>query len=70
MCRYEVFVKRLELSEEPAAKEFLRATNAQMLNGGVGWRMLRGCFEVLLHSMLRAGRTALNVTFARLSSSK
>jgi hypothetical protein len=32
--RYEIFVKRLELSDDPAAKEFLRTVNAQMLNGG------------------------------------
>lgn len=33
-CRYEIFIKRLELSDDPAAKEYLRYTNAQMLNGG------------------------------------
>jgi hypothetical protein len=33
--RYEIFMKRLELSDDPAAKEFLRVTNAQMLNGGL-----------------------------------
>ncbi|KAG2435418.1 hypothetical protein HYH02_011919 [Chlamydomonas schloesseri] len=32
--RYEVFIKRLELSQDPAAKEYLRTTNAQMLEGG------------------------------------
>jgi len=32
--RYEVFVKRLELSSDPGAAEYLRATNAQMLEGG------------------------------------
>lgn len=32
--RYEVFIKRLELSQDPAAKEYLRSTNAQMLEGG------------------------------------
>eukprot|EP00955_Chlamydomonas_euryale_P086460 364215-Chlamydomonas_euryale.AAC.15 len=28
--RYEVFVKRLELSSDPGAAEYLRATNAQV----------------------------------------
>ncbi|KXZ45660.1 hypothetical protein GPECTOR_52g59 [Gonium pectorale] len=32
--RYEIFIKRLELSQDPAAKEYLRTTNAQMLEGG------------------------------------
>ncbi|EFJ45144.1 hypothetical protein VOLCADRAFT_106101 [Volvox carteri f. nagariensis] len=32
--RYEVFIKRLELSQDPAAREFLRFTTAQMLEGG------------------------------------
>lgn len=32
--RYELFIKRLELSDDPRAREYLRATNAQMLNGG------------------------------------
>ena len=32
--RYEIFIKRLELSQDPAAKEYLRSTNAQMLEGG------------------------------------
>ncbi|GFR44845.1 hypothetical protein Agub_g6188, partial [Astrephomene gubernaculifera] len=32
--RYEVFIKRLELSQDPAAREYLRSTNAQMLEGG------------------------------------
>jgi hypothetical protein len=32
--RYEIFIKRLELSSDPQAKEYLRATNAQMLEGG------------------------------------
>mmetsp|Transcript_36887 Transcript_36887/g.82035 ORF Transcript_36887/g.82035 Transcript_36887/m.82035 type:complete len:274 (+) Transcript_36887:119-940(+) len=32
--RYEVFIKRLELSDDPGAKEYLRITNAQMLEGG------------------------------------
>jgi hypothetical protein len=27
-------MKRLELSDDPAAREYLRATNAQMLEGG------------------------------------
>lgn len=31
--RYEIFIKRLELSQDPAAKEYLRTTNAQMLEG-------------------------------------
>ena len=34
---YEVFIKRLELSQDPAAKEYLRGTNAQMLNAGELW---------------------------------
>ena len=34
--RYEIFIKRLELSTDPAAREYLRATNAQMLEGGAG----------------------------------
>ena len=29
--RYRIFIKRLELSGDPAAREYLRATNAQML---------------------------------------
>ncbi|KAG1659899.1 hypothetical protein FOA52_006605 [Chlamydomonas sp. UWO 241] len=32
--RYEVFIKRLELSQDPGAREYLRHTNAQMLEGG------------------------------------
>jgi hypothetical protein len=32
--RYEVFMKRLELSGDEFAREYLRYTNAQMLNGG------------------------------------
>jgi hypothetical protein len=32
--RYKIFMKRLELSDDPAAREYLRATNAQMLEGG------------------------------------
>ncbi|KIZ04474.1 hypothetical protein MNEG_3487 [Monoraphidium neglectum] len=32
--RYKIFIKRLELSDDPAAREYLRATNAQMLEGG------------------------------------
>ncbi|GBF96739.1 hypothetical protein Rsub_09481 [Raphidocelis subcapitata] len=32
--RYRIFMKRLELSDDPAAREYLRATNAQMLEGG------------------------------------
>ena len=32
--RYRIFIKRLELCEDPAAKEYLRYTNAQMLEGG------------------------------------
>jgi hypothetical protein len=32
--RYQIFIKRLELCEDPAAKEFLRYQNAQMLEGG------------------------------------
>ncbi len=34
--RYQLWIKRLELSDDPAAKEYLRFTNAQMLNGGAG----------------------------------
>jgi hypothetical protein len=33
--RYAVFIKRLELSQDPAAREYLRSMNAQMLNGGI-----------------------------------
>ena len=33
--RYALFIKRLELSEDPAAREYLRSMNAQMLNGGI-----------------------------------
>jgi hypothetical protein len=32
--RYRVFLKRLELAEDPASREFLRFMQAQMLNGG------------------------------------
>lgn len=32
--RYRIFMKRLELSDDPSAREYLRATNAQMLEGG------------------------------------
>lgn len=32
--RYRIFIKRLELADDPAAREYLRATNAQMLEGG------------------------------------
>lgn len=32
--RYEVFIKRLELADDPNAKAYLTATNAQMLEGG------------------------------------
>lgn len=33
--RYKIFIKRLELSDDPAAREYLRATNAKMLEGGL-----------------------------------
>ena len=32
--RYEIFIKRLELADDPNAKAYLTATNAQMLEGG------------------------------------
>ena len=35
--RYEVFLKRLELSSDPGAREYLRSTNAQMLEAGGDW---------------------------------
>ncbi|KIZ04473.1 hypothetical protein MNEG_3486 [Monoraphidium neglectum] len=31
----KIFMKRLELSDDPAAREYLRATNAKMLEGGL-----------------------------------
>lgn len=31
---YRIFLKRMELADDPASKEFLRYMNAQMLNGG------------------------------------
>jgi uncharacterized protein YneR len=30
----QLFMKRLELCDDPAAREYLRYTNAQMLEGG------------------------------------
>lgn len=30
----QIFIKRLQLADDSAAKEFLRSTNAQMLEGG------------------------------------
>lgn len=47
--RYEVFLKRLELSDDPAAREYLRFTNAQILNSGHGG----------LHSMITGLRQSL-----------
>jgi hypothetical protein len=42
--RYRIFIKRLELSGDPAAREYLRATNAQMLEGGFTLgQMFEGC---------------------------
>jgi hypothetical protein len=38
--RYRVFMKRLELSDDPAAREYLRAINAQMLEGGFTMGMM------------------------------
>ncbi|GIL50734.1 hypothetical protein Vafri_6885 [Volvox africanus] len=38
--RYEIFIKRLELSQDPAAKEFLRFTTAQMLEGGLTYSQM------------------------------
>lgn len=32
--RVQIFMKRLELCDDPAAQEYLRYTNAQMLEGG------------------------------------
>jgi hypothetical protein len=33
-CCCQLFMKRLELCDDPAAREYLRYTNAQMLEGG------------------------------------
>jgi hypothetical protein len=38
--RYRIFMKRLELSDDPAAREYLRAINAQMLEGGFTMAMM------------------------------
>eukprot|EP00197_Chlamydomonas_leiostraca_P002988 CAMPEP_0202867382 /NCGR_PEP_ID=MMETSP1391-20130828/9315_1 /ASSEMBLY_ACC=CAM_ASM_000867 /TAXON_ID=1034604 /ORGANISM="Chlamydomonas leiostraca, Strain SAG 11-49" /LENGTH=283 /DNA_ID=CAMNT_0049547425 /DNA_START=91 /DNA_END=942 /DNA_ORIENTATION=+ len=46
--RYELFIKRLELSDDPAAREYLRSTNAQMLNGGF---TLKAMFDGLKGSL-------------------
>lgn len=35
----QVFMKRLELCEDPAAKEYMRYTSAQMLNGGFNYQV-------------------------------
>lgn len=35
--RVQLFMKRLELCDDPAAQEYLRYTNAQMLNGGFSY---------------------------------
>eukprot|EP00877_Chromochloris_zofingiensis_P007094 jgi/Chrzof1/2638/Cz11g23130.t1 len=46
--RYQIFMKRLDLSDDPNAKEFLRYTNAQMLEGGFSWHtMFEGLNQVL-----------------------
>lgn len=48
--RYRVFIKRLELSEDAAAKEYLRFTNAQMLEGGFTMPvMFRGMMDSLAY---------------------
>lgn len=44
-----MFLKRLELSDDPAAREYLRFTNAQILNSGHGG----------LHSMITGLRQSL-----------
>ncbi|GLC69151.1 hypothetical protein PLESTF_000795500 [Pleodorina starrii] len=38
--RYEIFIKRLELSGDPASREFLRFNNAQMLESGFTYNQL------------------------------
>ncbi|KAF6264383.1 hypothetical protein COO60DRAFT_1485872 [Scenedesmus sp. NREL 46B-D3] len=46
--RYKLFMKRLELCDDPAAREYLRYTNAQMLEGGFTMQVM---FEGLTQSL-------------------
>lgn len=50
--RYQIFIKRLELSNDPAAREYLRATNAQMLEGGF---TMQAMFQGLASSLEQYG---------------
>jgi hypothetical protein len=36
----QLFMKRLELCDDPAAKEYLRYTTAQMLEGGFNYQVM------------------------------
>jgi hypothetical protein len=36
----QLFMKRLELCDDPAAKEYLRYTSAQMLEGGFSYQVM------------------------------
>jgi hypothetical protein len=36
----QVFMKRLELCDDPAAKEYLRYTTAQMMEGGFSYKAM------------------------------
>jgi hypothetical protein len=47
--RLQLFIKRMELSEDPASKEYLRVTNAQMLNGGQSAKHMVPFSSVELH---------------------
>ncbi len=38
--RFEIFIKRLELSQDPAAREYLRYNSAQMLEGGLSYKQM------------------------------
>lgn len=46
--RYKLFMKRLELCDDPAAKEYLRYTTAQMMEGGFNYQVM---FEGLRQSL-------------------
>jgi hypothetical protein len=36
----QLFMKRLELCDDPAAKEYLRYTTAQMMEGGFNYQVM------------------------------
>ncbi len=76
---YRIFLKRMELADDPASKEFLRYMNAQMLNGGftlqVGKPTLRtpgptqACFLTTSLWSLQAGDMLSSISCAARSNS-